>query len=142
MKTALKESIDLDEIASYLEQWRDSEGFSDVNLALDRGFVEYAAYILDSAGAIDSRTCYESAQPTERAIERLLKRYTDKQRKRDLNALLKNTEIWVHRKTNEHYFVPRIDVDYFVGADDLRRTGYVFQYGYDARGREYKRTKL
>jgi hypothetical protein len=132
--------VSLDDIAKYLEGWRDPESYTDFNLALDRGFVEYAAWLIDSAGAINPE---QSNDPvTEQAIVNLLDKYTDSQRRKDIDEMLKNTEVWIDPKTNEHAFIPQGDVDYFVRQEDLRKMGYEFDHGYDKNGKKYKQSVL
>jgi len=54
----LKDS-DYQRVHNYLEQWKCEEGWTDLNVALDRGDTLYAAAIMASSGAIDQGTKIE-----------------------------------------------------------------------------------
>jgi hypothetical protein len=110
-----------EEIHRYLEMWRDQEGYSDVNLMLDKGLTDLAAYTLLNAGAIDSENCVEWATATEREIEKLVKAYKPKDREKDLKLFWEGTKCWID-ESNEHYFINE-DV-HFVSDTDLREWGF------------------
>lgn len=127
-----------DEQERYLMQWYDSEGFSDFNLACDRGYWRYAAWLLDSAGVFQ-----DTSPATVHSILLELASYTHSQRRRDVSRLLRNTEIWIHAGTNEYLFIPYGDLDYFVPPAEFSRDGYAFSHGYGSTGRRYaKATRL
>lgn len=109
-------------IHRYLEMWRDSEGYSDVNLMLDKGLTDLAAYTLSQAGAIDSGICYEHAKPIERQIEALVKGYTRKQRDADYKEFWIDTVCWIRPDDNEHYFIN--SEIHFVDDSELREWGF------------------
>lgn len=111
-----------DDIFKYLESnWRDHEGYSDFNLALDLNLIEYAAKIIYDAGAIDSKHCYDWAKPYEQAIEKMLKKYTEKQERADRETLLNNCEVYIN-DSNEHYFIN--ESIHLVNSEDLNSWGF------------------
>lgn len=130
------------EILNYLERWRDNDNFTDFNLFLDRGYDLTAAMHLKEAGAlVDDHT--EADDPRiAKAINSSLKRYSQKRYRKDIDECLKNTEIWINPDTNEHAFIPQVDVDYFITQLDLTRSHYRFSHGYDSKGKEYSVSRL
>lgn len=109
------------EIHTYLSIWRDDERFTDLNLMLDKGLTNLAAYTLVYAEAINSSICYEDAASTERLIEELILNYTEKQKSVDYSEFWKNTKCWVNND-NEHYFIN--SEIHFVDDDELREWGF------------------
>jgi hypothetical protein len=117
--------ITIDEIHEYLEQWYNHDQWTDFNMAWDSGYTELAASMISDAGAIDSTNCYEDSQPIEKAIEKLLKNYSNKERDRDSNSCFKNAEVYINPDTNEHAFIRNQDVDYLVSEEEMLRYHYV-----------------
>src|SRR5208283_4203610 len=99
----------LDELHAYAKGWYDSEGWSDLNMAIDSGYTDLALRLLCDAGAIDSRNCYEEARSLEKAIETRMKKYTTKMYNKDSKACFDDAEVWVNPKTNEHAFIRNSD---------------------------------
>lgn len=121
MDTFDKEDM-AERIHRYLSMWRDDERYTDLNLMLDKGLTDLAAYTLSGAGAIDSQICYDNAKPIEREIERLVDSYTGKQRKKDLKEFWVDTLCWVNPTDNEHYFI-NSEIHY-VDDKELRDWGF------------------
>jgi hypothetical protein len=120
----------LDEIHEYLQRWYDHDSFSDFNMAWDSGYTDYAAHIIHSAGAIDSRQyCddenYAEEQAIEKAIEQRMKKYTRKHIDHDRMACFDKAEVYVNPKACEHAFVKNDDVDYLMSEEDMRASGYI-----------------
>ncbi len=111
----------IEEIHTYLTQWVDQEGYSDVNLMLDKGLTDLAAYTLLHAGAINSDMCYDYAVPIEKAIETLVENYTDDQKEVDYEEFWVDTRCWID-DSNEHYFIN--SAIHFVDDDELREWGF------------------
>lgn len=119
---ALKTVITDNDIYKYLKtNWEDTEGYSDFNLALERGLLEYAAWLIKGAGAIDSNACFDWAKPYERAIEAMLDGYTDEMCDKDRETLLKGIEVWVN-EDNEHWFIDK--QHHAVTTNDLIQWGF------------------
>lgn len=117
--------ISIEEIHDYIKLWYDSERWTDFNMAFDSGYTELACKMLQDAGAIDSNMCYDEAKPTEKAIERLLKKYTKKQHKKDLKAVFDNAEVYVNPNSNEHAFIKNGEVNYLLDESEMREMGYI-----------------
>lgn len=111
-----------EKIHRYLEMWRDDERYTDVNLMLDKGLTDLAAYTLSQAGAIDSEVCYDHAKPIEREIERLVEGYSKRQRNKDYKEFWVDTLCWVNPSDNEHYFI-NSEIHYVDDAE-LRAWGF------------------
>jgi hypothetical protein len=117
--------ITLDEMHEYIKLWYHDEQWTDFNMAWDSGYTDLALYLISSAGAIDSKNCYEDAKPVERAIERRLKKYIRKMQAKDSAECFDNAVVYVHLETNEHAFIKNQNVDYLVNDTEMRRWGYV-----------------
>lgn len=103
MKRLTSKRIDM--AYEYMRQWVDQENWTDINVALEHeGDVIYAAYLLVSAGAINSanikkygaETFEDTAYEAERVIETLAKGFrksTIKQQNNHINRTFKNTFI-------------------------------------------------
>jgi hypothetical protein len=133
------DKINDEDILQYIEQWLPHEGFSDLNLMLDRGLLTMAIQSMQSLGAIDSNECCTEDFATEKAIEQY--NIAKRDLKLEEKEFFKNMEVWINSE-GEHLFVPQFDVDYFVGAEELIRDGYQFDVGYDTTGRQYKKTRI
>ena len=120
----MKTKITIEDIHEYLKQWYDNEGWSDFNMAWDSGYTEYAAHLISSGGAINSKLCYEEAKPIERAIERLLKTYSNKKIAKDVKACFGNAEIYVNAKTGKYAFIKNDYVDYLVSHNEILNYGF------------------
>lgn len=117
--------VTIEEIHEYLESnWYDHDSLTDFNMAIDSGFTEYAAYLIQSAGAINSNHCFEDSKPTERAIEKMLKGYSEKKIRADIEACFGDAVVVVHPDTNEHLFLKNGYVDYLVDACKYIADGY------------------
>lgn len=137
---SVNESDDEDEneidAEQVMERWRDSDGYPDYNLMLDRGLWEMAADHLSGAGAT------EEDNAENRAINKLADEYKGKVKEESEKEFFKNMEVWIKPETNEHYFIAYGDVDYGVKQSDLADWGFNFDSGYDANGKEYKESTL
>jgi len=131
-----KEIWDDHDAESFLKSWYEEGSFSDFNLAMDRGYIEYAAWLLAGAGVFEDEN-----EDSNASILYFLKDYTDAKARKDGKDLLKNTEVWVDSH-NQHAFIPQVDVDYFMSKEDMERDGYKFDTGYDKNGKEYKQSRL
>ncbi len=137
-----KNKVTDNEVMEYLEKWRDNEGYSDLNLMLDRGLIHMAASIMSSSGAIDPSQHHDNKKHA--AIEKEILRLGNLRRayKMESKYFFNTVEIWIDPRTNEHAFVPYGDIDYFTSQDDLIQDGYKFDYGYDVNGKEYSKSVL
>ena len=133
------DEISDEDVAQYLEQWRESDGFSDFNLALDRGLILWAANLIKSGGALDPK--HSNNPKMETHILKMLKDAGEKAIDAEREDVLKDVEIWIG-KHNEHYFIPRGDVDYFMSQSDMKRMGAKFDVGYDEDGKEFTKSEL
>lgn len=105
----------LDDIHEYLKNnWYDNDSLSDFNMAIDSGYTQYAAYLINSAGAINPETSFNPSM--ERAILKLLKGYKPK---RDIKECFGKAVVYIHNETNEHAFVKNEYVDYLVDLKDM-----------------------
>lgn len=140
VKEAKDEEITDDDIYNYLEQWRDSENYTDFNLAMDKGLILWAAHLIDSGGAIDPEN---SDNPEmEKAIIKMLDDAGKNGIEAERQELLRDVEVWVD-KYNHHAFIPTGGgVDYFLTKKDLEKWGFKFDGGYDSNGKRYKASKL
>lgn len=111
--------FDENEVCQYIAMWRDSEGYSDINLFLDKGYLDLAIRTLVNAGSIDSERCYDEAKPMESFIEGMDKEYANYAS--DLDECLEGVEIWVN-DSNEHYFIDKSM--YFVTDEELTKWGF------------------
>jgi len=127
--------VTIEEIHEYLMGWYCSEHWTDVNMALDSGYTEQAAYIIWSAGAIDSSMCYESGREIEKAIEKLMKKYGVRKQNKDYKECFGNAIVYIRPSDNEHAFIKNDYVDYLVSDEEMRRYGYIPEAEY------YKMTK-
>lgn len=111
-----KTKISIDDIHDYLKNnWYDNhDDLTDFNMAIDSGFTEYAAYLIDSAGAIDPVNSFNPE--VETAIKKLLKKYNPK---RDIKDCFGKAVVFVNTKTNETAFVRNQYVDYLVTLSDF-----------------------
>jgi hypothetical protein len=116
--------VTIDEVHEYLEQWYNHENWTDFNMAWDSGYTDYAAYLIWSAGAIDSTQCYEESRPIAQAIEALMKRYSEKRLAKDVRECFGDAEIYINPDTHEYAFIRNSDVDYLLSADEMARYGY------------------
>lgn len=126
------------DVENYLKQWVEDGSFRDFNLAMDKGLIIYAAYLIDSGGALDPE--HSDNPEMERHILKMLKDAGKKGVEAEREELLKNVEVWVRSSDNNHAYVPYGDVDYFVSNDDMRADGYEFERGYDENGKEYDKS--
>lgn len=110
----------IEDIHQYLKYWYDTDSLSDFNMAIDSGYTKYAAYLIDSAGAINPET---STNPgIEKAIQKLLKGYDPKE---DIKECFGNATVFVNTKTNEHAFIKNDYVDYLVRIQDMGSKDWV-----------------
>ena len=63
------------EALEYMRQWIQDDKWDDLSVMYNAGEDEIMADHLVSAGAINSRMCYEEAKYTEKIIEELAKRF-------------------------------------------------------------------
>lgn len=105
----------INDIHDYLKNhWYDSDCLSDFNMAIDSGFTEYAAYLIDSAGAIDPEHSFSSE--IENAIVKMLENYKPSN---DIKKCFGNAVVYINTETNEHAFCKNDYVDYCVTGKDL-----------------------
>lgn len=95
--------------------------YFELNIMLDKGLTQLAAYTLVEAGAIDSNHCFEWAKPTEVEIEELVKTYTRTQIDEDDKEFWKNVTCWVNAE-NEHYFID--SESHFITEKELKEWGF------------------
>lgn len=98
----------INEAHNYMEQWVDSDQWSDLAVILNEGDTELAADHLVSAGAIDSKLCYEWAQKIEKVIERLAKDFRKlsyKKQQERYDSVFKNTFVASCHDCNHVSFV-------------------------------------
>lgn len=110
----------MDKVHAYLNHWRDDDSYSDVNLMLDKGLTELAAWRLVNSGAINSEYCYTKFKSIERTIERLVKSYSTRQMEADFLEFWENTECW-QNKDGESYFINK---DFHLGIDESILEGF------------------
>jgi len=123
-------SISDADLEDYLEQWYNEKEFTDFKLAIDRGLLDYAAYLIEGAGAIDPRN---SDNPEiEEAIIKRLEKYDQTKIRRDMRKMLTSVEIWINDETNENYFI-----DLLERIDLPTDSGLTFDSGYDENGKQY-----
>lgn len=116
----MSQKITDEEIHEYLKNhWYHDEEWTDFNLAIDEGYTEYAAYLIKSAGAIDSSACCDWTKPIERAIEKMLEGYDEAAHRDELLAICK---VWVRPDDNIHAF---ITPNHMQSDADMRSYGYV-----------------
>lgn len=101
--------------------WYDHEGYSDLNLFLDEGYIDLAVRCICDSGAINSKLCYEYAKDTEKLIERFNKTLKQKDLDKQLNECLEGVEVWVN-ELNEHWFIDR--ESHFVTDEELQSWGF------------------
>lgn len=119
----------VDEVFKYVAMWRDDDNYTDLNLFLDKGYLDLAIRTLIEAGGIDSRMCFDYAVEIEAFIEKRNKSYGKRQYQKDLSEALHGVECWVHRQSNEHWFIDK-DMHY-VTDEELRSWNYLPDYEHD-----------
>lgn len=129
--------VTIEDIHEYLKIWYDTEGWSDFNMAWDSGYTDYAAWLIFNAGAINGRdedyeidSFQHSAQTIEKAIIRRMKKYTKKQRDKEVNECFKDAVVYINLETNEHAFIKNDYVDYLMTYDEMKRCGYIPEWEY------------
>jgi hypothetical protein len=114
------DKIEIEDIHEYLKYWYD-DSLSDFNMAMDSGYTEYAAYILESAGVFRSPNMSDNPK-IEKAIVKMLKKYKPN---RDWKELFKNAIVYENKDNNETVFVKNDYVDYLVSKENLGKGKWV-----------------
>jgi hypothetical protein len=124
-----------DVLYQYAKMWYDYDGYSDLKIALDRGYLDLALKMLYNSGAIDSSMCFEWAKPIERVIEKLVKKYSTRAENKDRKECFdNNVKVWINAVTREHWFLDINDIG-IPSNDEL------ISYGYTPSEEFYKETK-
>ena len=96
MKKNKKLGNEVEEILTYLEQWKKEEGFFDLSVLIEYQDVEAACFMqVNITFFIDSSECYEGAVSIERDIEKLAASLTEKQYQKRLDKCMKSLEVKV-----------------------------------------------
>jgi len=80
----------------YMEKWIDSDQWQDITIMYDYSETEMLAEYLVSAGAINSKLCYEHDKEIEQYIEKMAKKFkklSNKKQQKYYNTLFKDTLI-------------------------------------------------
>jgi hypothetical protein len=135
MLTNIVEELD-NRAYEYMSQWRDHEGWSDLNAFLDEGDIYLAANLLVEAGAIDSHNCYQEFKETEIYIESLAKRFrrmSKKKQKNHFDEALKNYLTYSCESCNHVSFVEKYNARLYekdlkkcwsCGSGEIKKEGW------------------
>jgi len=110
-----------DDIINYLNQWRDTEGWSDNNIVLDSFYLDsfdlgYICNFFVSIGGIDSSQCFPEYKAIEKEIERLssvFEKYTEKKKNKVINTVFQGIVVFSCKDCNTVSFLIKENIEIY-----------------------------
>lgn len=121
------------DIHEYLYYWYDNEGYSDLNLMLDKGLTKLACYHMAGTGAIGGG----DNESIENDILMVDKNYSSEERDKDYEEFFENVEVWINDDSNEHWFFDET-ITFKPTEEELESWGFRFDSKYDENGKMIK----